>query len=121
MLGGCQATASQPVEVGSLKAAESADQKAEVNLSDPHVRDRLSSQLGSVVGRAKVELGPLGAGWSSVVTVLPPRPGTYETHSPAMPEPFDIVLRDGICMAIRRSTGEAFKLEAGCRRYTAIP
>jgi hypothetical protein len=88
---------------------------AEVDLADPEVSASLKVTLGAAVGRAKVELGPQGAGWSSVVTVLPPAPGPYETHSTVMPDPFDIIVSENRCTAIRRSTGDAYELKVACR------
>lgn len=75
----------------------------------------LRAALGEALGRARVELGPENLAASSSVSVLPPPPGPLETHSLARPAVFDLVLEDGVCLAIARESGERVRLTGvGC-------
>jgi len=79
---------------------------ATVNLGDPDTRAAVTQALARAVGRARVELGPTDKPDTAVITVLPPRPGPYETNSLAMPVRFDIGRRDGECVAVRHDNGQ---------------
>ncbi len=96
-LGACQTLAGSP-------------SSASVDLGDPATRAAVTSALAAAVGRARIELGPVNDAETSVVSVLPPRPGPYETNSTALPVRFDIETRDGACVAVRRDTGAAYDL-----------
>ena len=95
-LSACQTTA------GSVRAS--------VDLGDPATRQALESALGRAVGRARVEFGPSQSEITSSVAVLPPPPGPHETHAMVFPVIFDIVRENGVCVAIRRDTKEAYDL-----------
>lgn len=83
---------------------------ATVDLSDPATRAAVTSALASAVGRARVELGPTNSPQTSSISVLPPRPGPYETNSTARPIHFDLIWHDGHCVAVRRDTGTPYDL-----------
>lgn len=86
---------------------------AVVDLTDARTRAQVAEALGKAVGRAHVELGPSDG---TVVTVLPPPIGPYETNSPAMPIRFDIEKRGDTCVAVRHDTGKAIALPGvSCR------
>ena len=85
-------------------------QVATVDLGDPNTRAALQAALARAVGRARVELGPSASASTSSVTVLPPPLGPHETHSMALPVPFDIVSEGGRCLAVRRDTKETYDL-----------
>ncbi|MBW8733783.1 MAG: hypothetical protein JF571_05660 [Asticcacaulis sp.] len=76
-------------------------------MNDPATRSAVTAALADAVGRARVDLGPTDG---SVITVLPPKPGPYETNSVAMPVRFDIEMRGDSCVAVRRDTGRAVAL-----------
>lgn len=83
------------------------DGGARVDMNDPATHAAVTVALSEAVGRAQVGLGPSDG---TVVTVLPPRPGPYETNSPAVPIRFDIEKRDGECVAVRHDTGRVVPL-----------
>ncbi len=83
---------------------------AQVDLSHAPTYAAVAGVLAKAVGRARVELGPQGGGKVAVVTVLPPRPVSPETNSPAMPITFDIRMKGGLCVAVNRETHENYPL-----------
>ncbi len=83
---------------------------ASVDLGDPVTRTAVTAALAAAVGRARIELGPVNDAETSVVSVLPPKPGPYETNSTARPASFDIQRRDGHCVAVPRDSGVAYDL-----------
>ncbi len=66
----------------------------------------LKSALGEAMGRASIQIAETDLTTATHVSVLPPPPGEFETHSVAMPVAFDIVLDDGVCTLVRRDTGK---------------
>ena len=66
----------------------------------------LKTALGEAMGRANIQIAEADLTTATHVSVLPPPPGEFETHSVAMPVAFDIVLDDGVCTLVRRDTGE---------------
>jgi hypothetical protein len=66
----------------------------------------LKAALSDAMGRANIEIAAADLTTATHVSVLPPPPGEFETHSVAMPVAFDIVLDDGVCTLVRRDTGE---------------
>ncbi|MEO0466215.1 MAG: hypothetical protein AAF216_06705 [Pseudomonadota bacterium] len=95
-LAGCHTTSMQPAEVMD---------------NSPETRAALSSQLGSAVGRARIDISPVDLSGASTVSVLPPPLGQMETASTAMPTSFDIMTSDGACYAVHSKTGEVVALE----------
>ncbi|MGA9658150.1 MAG: hypothetical protein WBQ60_03515 [Asticcacaulis sp.] len=83
---------------------------ARINLDDPATRSVVTLVLSKAVHRAHIELGPV-TGDTAVVSVLPPSPGPYETHSMAVPVQFDIQKHGDVCLALRRDTHDAFALK----------
>ena len=62
----------------------------------------LRSALGQALGRAEIELGAGDPTTEPSVAVLPPKPTTFETQSPAMPTMFDLFVRGETCFAVQR-------------------
>lgn len=90
-----------------------ADGAAVADLTDSRTHAQVAEALARAVGRAHVELGPSDG---TVVTVLPPPIGPYETNSPAMPIRFDIEKRGDTCVAVRHDTGKVIALPGvSCR------
>ncbi|ADU14345.1 hypothetical protein [Asticcacaulis excentricus] len=89
---------------------------ASVDLSDPQTVSRLKSALAPVIGRAHIEFGPSAASQPTMLSVLPPPLGPLETHSTALPAIFDVVIKDGKCLAVRHDTGAETELkDVTCR------
>ncbi|MEM6652001.1 MAG: hypothetical protein AAF582_05335 [Pseudomonadota bacterium] len=77
---------------------------------------RLKALLAPTVGRDVFEFGASDPAQSPVISVLPPRLTEFEMNSRAMPMLFDIVIRDGACLAIRRDAGDSVELtDIDCR------
>jgi len=66
----------------------------------------LKTALGEAMGRANIQIAAADLTTATYVSVLPPPPGEFETHSVAMPVAFEIVLNDGVCTLVRRETGK---------------
>ncbi len=88
----------------------SADTAATLVSDDPQTMQVLKSTLASAMKKARVELGAGNLTQNSVVSVLPPR-DPFNMNNPALPEQFDIRLRQGACYVVKRNTGEAYMLE----------
>lgn len=67
--------------------------------------------LARAMNVASVEIGPGDLSAQSTISVLPPPPSSNEDRSTVMPTQFDIMLKDGACVVVRRDTGEAFALD----------
>lgn len=61
----------------------------------------LKMGLATALNRAQIELGAGDPTVVSRVSVLPPRPTDLETRNPAMPETFQLFIRNGRCYAVR--------------------
>ena len=70
----------------------------------------LQSTLAGAMNVASVELGPEDPTQSSVISVLPPRPGALEDRSLAQPTQFRIVLKYGRCHVMRVDSGAHYEL-----------
>lgn len=92
-----------------------ASRTAAVDLSDPATRAAVAQALATALKRGRVDLGPTITAATSVVSVLPPPLGPYETHATAMPITFDIVWRDGQCIAVSRDKSTVARLPVDCR------
>lgn len=93
-----------------------AAQPAVLQSDDAATLGALKSALATALQRADVELGPVDLTRSPAVPVLPRPPASVEGRSTAMPIMFDIAMKDGACVLIRRDTGEAFSLGSiSCR------
>ncbi len=77
--------------------------------NDAEALTKVKTVLADALGQASLELGP--AEDSSVLSVLPPKPGPLETHSTAMPTYFDLILRGDACYAVERESGTAYLLD----------
>lgn len=90
LLGGCQHT---PVETPAVLTDAS-----DANIS------ALKSALSEALGRSRVELGAGDPTVEPQVAILPPPLGTHEDRSPAKPSLFNLLMRDGICIAVETDT-----------------
>jgi hypothetical protein len=73
--------------------------------ADDATMDRLKTALAKAVGRPQIELGPGDPTQTSVLSVLPPRPGPLEDRSLAKPTIFRLEIAGKDCTAIREDTG----------------
>ena len=64
--------------------------------------DALRASLASAMGRAEIEFGAGDPTMTPSVAVLPPKPSSFETQSPAMPTLFELYMRGETCFAIRQ-------------------
>ena len=101
-LGGCQTGA--------------ALQPAALVEADAEVISKLKTALADAVGRARIELGAGDLKGASVITVLPPPPGPYETRSMALPVEFDLLADERGCYARQRGRLDLIALNGvACR------
>lgn len=89
----------------------SAAQPAVLVQADDEAIARLKSAVASALGKARVDFGAINLEASPEIPVLPPQPGPFEGQSPALPTYFDLAVRDGECIIIKRSSGEVFKAD----------
>lgn len=86
--------------------------------ADEETMAALKAVLADALEVGRVELGAGDPTTSPVIAVLPPKLGPHEDRSTARPTLFDIELRGGRCVVVRRDTGEAFDLAGlACRAY----
>lgn len=92
------------LSVLALAACQHAQSASPAVLQDTEVStlDALRSALGEAIGQTAVELGAGDPTVTPSVAILPPKPSTFETQSPAMPTMFDLYVRGDNCFAIRR-------------------
>ena len=72
--------------------------------------ERVTTTLQQALGIQRIDLGPENLSDSTIVSVLPPPLGPYETRSMAQPEVFDIVKRGNACLLVRRTTGMSYPM-----------
>ena len=72
--------------------------------------DRVKRMLARSMDRAHIELGADDPTLVPRVSVLPPRPGSLENRSPALPVVFSISLENDICIATNTQSGEEVEL-----------
>ncbi|MFN4024768.1 MAG: hypothetical protein ACK4MQ_08045 [Hyphomonas sp.] len=88
----------------------------------PEAMTIVAETLASAVDRARIELGPGDLTRDPAISVLPPPLGEHETHSPAMPVMFDLVIQDGDCFLQAREDGALYPLPGvACRAVEASP
>ena len=103
---------SQSSNAGEPSAEQALPARAALLLSgDERSLAHLKDQLGDLVGRANIELGASDPTIRSSVSVLPPRPGSLETHNVSLPTVFDLILKNGDCFVVRQETGEETRLQ----------
>ena len=98
------------VSLSACQTTAGSSMTASVDLGDAATRSAVIAALATAVGRARIELGPTNDAETSVISVLPPKPGPYEMNSTARPISFDIAQRDGHCVAVRHDTGAEYDL-----------
>ncbi len=93
-----------------------ASQAAVLESGDTETLAKVKAALADAMGRTDIEFGAGDPTQTPAISVLPRRPSSYEDRSPATPTLFDLTLRDGVCYATRRDTGDAVALEGvACR------
>lgn len=89
-------------------------QPAVLTSDDAETIGALRNAIANALGVSLVEFGAGDPTREPFVSVLPPRPSTYETRSIAKPIIFDIIIGDNGCALVRQDTREIFDLS---RRY----
>lgn len=89
-LGACQHT----TEATPAMLADTSD----ANLS------ALKSALAETMGHSRVDLGAGDLAQMTRVSVLPPALSPNDDRSPALPTYFDLMMRDGTCVAVHSET-----------------
>lgn len=79
----------------------------------------LRAALAESMDRATIELGAGDPTVTPSIAVLPPKPTTFETQSPALPTMFDLYMRENYCFAMRRGDDAEIAL-AGVRCRPAV-
>lgn len=83
---------------------------ARLMASDGATMTIVRETLAKAVGRPRIELGPENLATSTIITVLPPPLGLYDTRSLAVPSVFDIKIQGGTCVLIARDGGKIHPL-----------
>lgn len=100
---------------GGCAVTETKDMRDEIlpavltDMSDANLA-ALKTHLGTALGRAKIDLGAGDLTRTSIVSVLPPRPGALEGNSPALPTQFDLLIAGEACFARQDGHGELISL-----------
>lgn len=101
------AGACQSISAGTPAALASADAETVA---------QVKTVLAQAMGRARIEIGTEDLTTTSVISVLPPPLSAHEDRSPATPTHFDLVVKNGVCYAVKRDSGEAHELQnIACR------
>lgn len=79
-------------------------------IADEPALAEVRSVLARALNEASVEIGPGDLTKTSTVSALPHRLNPNEDRSLAKPAQFDLVIRGGECLLVRRETGEEFAL-----------
>lgn len=90
--------------LGACVSQACGSEKAAILALDPS--DDLSvvtAALAEAEGRANLIYGSPDPRVQPVLSVLPPRPTSYETRSPVLPSTYDILITDGHCVLRRRA------------------
>lgn len=87
------------------------DGPARILATEAEAAAALRAAAGRIEGRTVLELGAGPVLGVSSITVLPPAPGPLETRSPARPAVYDIHIRGGRCLLVRRTDGASAVLE----------
>lgn len=96
-----------------------ASQPAVLEKADAQTMAKVKSALAEAMGTATVEIGAGDPTETPSISVLPRPPGPYEDRSPAMPALFDLMLKENVCYAVRRETGEEYELKGvACKPAT---
>ncbi len=101
--------------IGALMAAcgvadKSATPSDSPAMIAPESVDALKTALAAALGRGKIELGADDPTTGPVVSVLPRATSALNDRDPLKPAVFDLVLQEGACVAISRSTGDRIAL-----------
>ncbi|MEM7330081.1 MAG: hypothetical protein AAF437_15165 [Pseudomonadota bacterium] len=86
--------------------------------ADTATVEALKSSLATAMDRAQIELGAGDPTQVPSVVVLPPKPSTFETQSPAMPTVFDLYMDGETCLAVRQGSEDKIVLDGvACRPH----
>lgn len=88
------------------------DGPARIDATEAEAATALRAAAGRIEGRTVLELGAGPVLGVSSITVLPPAPGPLETRSPARPTVYDIHIRAGRCLLVRRTDGASASLDS---------
>lgn len=93
-----------------------ASQAAVLENADAQTMAKVKAVLAEAMGTATIELGAGDPTQTPSIAVLPRPPSPHEDRSPAMPVLFDLILKENVCYAVRRDTGEAYELtDVACK------
>lgn len=106
------------IAVLGLTGCQHGSDRSEAVLSDgsPETMTALKAGLAEAMGRTYIQLGASDPTEQSMVSVLPLPLGETDDISLESPTLFDLVVENGVCMAINRATGEQTDLpDVPCR------
>ena len=89
--------------------SHSEPQPAVLEAGDIESLARLKTSVAAAMAKSRVEFGPGDLTTSPEIAALPPRTGPFETHSLALPTYFDLATQNGLCVIVKRETGEVFE------------
>lgn len=104
--------------LGALSSCQSVEARHPAVLvrADAATMAALEAALAGAMGVARVDIGASDLTRSPAIPVLPAPPSPLEGRSPAEPVLFDLAMRGGSCLAVRRASGEEIKLRGvSCR------
>lgn len=90
-----------------------AAQPAVLTDTTPETLAAVKTSLAKAMNRGQIEFGAGDPTTVPSIAVLPPRPSTFETQSPAMPTIFSLFVRDGACFAVADGTDAEIPLPSG--------
>jgi hypothetical protein len=91
-------------------ATPSGPQPARLATTDAATMTAVRNVLATALGRTRFELGPEDMATSTIVSVLPPPLGPYDTRSSAVPVIFDIKKDATGCTLVAREGGKSYPL-----------
>lgn len=101
-----------------LNACQSANPTVPAHLANTSEANvtALKSALASAMGQAEIELGAGDLDQETRIAVLPPALSPRDDRSPALPTYFDLMMKEGSCVAIHaESKNETPLLDVACR------
>ena len=108
-----------PVLLGlSVSACATAKEPvpAVLESADEQTLSELTTVLGRALNRGNIKLGAGDPSEEPVLAILPPPLSPEETASLAKPMIYDIILDEGVCVAVQREGGDRIELTGiSCR------
>ncbi|WP_143435447.1 hypothetical protein [Henriciella aquimarina] len=98
-----------PIATGACQTATGREAAVLENV-DETTLSRVKAVLADAVDRPRIRLGPEDLSSSTTISVMPALPGKKTRHSSALPAVFDILTNGNSCFAVRRESGESYRL-----------